>query len=446
MIEFDREHIWHPYTSMLEPLPVYPVESAEGVRIRLTDGRERVDGMASWWCAIHGYNHPVLDRAVRAQLDRMAHVMFGGLTHAPAVALAERLIALSPEPLQYVFFSDSGSVSVEVAIKMALQYWAASGRARKSRLLTIRGGYHGDTFGAMAVCDPVTGMHDQFAHVLPRHLFAPRPESRFGESLSTEDAEGFESLLREHHPEVAAVILEPIVQGAGGMWFYSADYLRHVARLCEELDVLLILDEIATGFGRTGKMLACEHAEVTPDILCLGKAMTGGTMSLAATLCCERVAKGISKDGGVLMHGPTFMANPLATAVASASIDLLEAGDWQGRVAALEAQLEQELRPLADHPEAREVRVLGAIGVVQTRRPVPVADLQRHFVEQGVWIRPFNDLVYLMPPYVTGPADVSLLTKAVASGLDFLERCPSGPGLERRPPDPGLERRSAGSG
>lgn len=427
MIEFDRRHIWHPYTSMRDPLPAYPVASAKGVRIRLEDGRELVDGMASWWCAIHGYGHPRLDAAVRSQLERMAHVMFGGLTHAPAVGLAERLLALTPEPLQHVFFSDSGSVSVEVAIKMAVQYWFAAGRERKARLLTIRGGYHGDTFGAMAVCDPVGGMHELFRPVLPQHLFARRPESRFGEPVAQEDTDDFESLLRGHHDEVAAVILEPIVQGAGGMWFYSADYLRFVADLCRELDVLLILDEIATGFGRTGRMLACEHAGVVPDILCLGKALTGGYLSLAATLTNTRVADGISAQGGVLMHGPTFMANPLATAVACASIDLLLDGGWQGQVAALESQLRRELAPLARHPGVRDVRVLGAIGVVQTHAPVPVAELQRHFVEQGVWIRPFRDLVYLMPPYVTPPADVSRLTQAIATGLDALvEERPEG--------------------
>jgi adenosylmethionine-8-amino-7-oxononanoate aminotransferase len=426
MIDFDREHIWHPYTSMLDPLPAYPVESAEGVRLRLSDGRELIDGMASWWCAIHGYGHPRLNEALRSQIDQMSHVMFGGLTHAPAVGLAQRLIDLCPEPLQHVFFSDSGSVSVEVAIKMAIQYCFATGRKRKSRLLTIRGGYHGDTFGAMAVCDPVTGMHELFTPVLPQHLFARRPESRFGEPLSARDASEFESLLREHHQDVAAVILEPIVQGAGGMWFYSAEYLRHVAELCRQLDVLLILDEVATGFGRTGRMLACEHAGVSPDILCLGKAMTGGTVSLAATLTTARVARGISADGGVLMHGPTFMANPLATAVAGASIDLLVESDWQGRVTALEGQLKAELTPLAAHAAVAEVRVLGAIGVVQTRAPVPVAALQRHFVEQGVWIRPFGDLVYLMPPYVIAPADVSQLTGAIESGLDVLEQTSSG--------------------
>ena len=422
MIDFDREHIWHPYTSMLDPLPVYPVASAEGVRIRLTDGRELIDGMASWWCAIHGYGHPRLTQALREQIDQMSHVMFGGLTHAPAVGLAERLLDLCPDPLQHVFFSDSGSVAVEVAIKMAIQYCFATGRKEKSRLLTIRGGYHGDTFGAMSVCDPVTGMHELFTPVLPQHLFAERPRSRFGEPLATGDADEIEALLHEHHERIAALILEPIVQGAGGMWFYSADYLRHVVDLCRRLGVLVIFDEIATGFGRTGRMLACEHAGVSPDILCLGKAMTGGTVSLAATLTTSDVARGISAAGGVLMHGPTFMANPLATAVACASIDLLAESDWPGRVGKLESQLNAELSPLASHPAVADVRVLGAIGVVQARCPVPVAELQRHFVEQGVWIRPFGDLIYLMPPYVTSAADVSQLTGAIATALDGLER------------------------
>ena len=417
MNAFDRDHLWHPYTSMTSPLPAYEVASASGVRLRLKDGRELIDGMASWWCVIHGYNHPELNRAIEQQLQRTAHVMFGGLTHEPAIALGRQLVSLTPEPLQHVFFSDSGSVAVEVAIKMALQYWQARGRPAKSRLLTIRGGYHGDTFGAMAVCDPVNGMHQLFRGVLPEHLFAPRPASRFGAPLAAGDLDEFERLLVTNQHDLAAVILEPIVQGAGGMWFYSADYLRGVAEVCRQHDVLLIADEIATGFGRTGKLFACEHASVTPDILCLGKALTGGYLSLAATLASGDVAEGISAGGGVLMHGPTFMANPLATAVAGRSIELLLAGPWQQRIAAIEAQLRRELGQYASHPAVADVRVLGGIGVVETREPVDVAALQSLFVERGVWIRPFGRLIYLMPPYVIDPADLTTLTSAVGAAL-----------------------------
>ena len=413
LVERDRRVVWHPYAPP-ESSPLFGVESAEGVRIRLDDGRELIDGMSSWWSAIHGYRHPAIEEAVKGQLERLPHVMFGGLTHEPAVELCERLVSMAPLRLERVFLSDSGSVGVEVAIKMALQVWQSRGQPLRRRLLTIRGGYHGDTFGAMAVCDPETGMHGLFEHSIASHLFAPRPECRFGEDCSDQDFDVFEQMLRDHQSEIAAVILEPIVQGAGGMWFYAADYLRRVRALCDEFGILLIADEIATGFGRTGRLFACEYADVSPDILCVGKALTGGTMTLAATLVSQEVSQSLGEnDPGVFMHGPTFMGNALACAAANASLSLLDRGDWQVQVGNIESQLRRELERCRSHPSVADVRVLGSIGVVELHEPVDMSVIQPAFVEQGVWIRPFGKLVYTMPPYVIGEADLRSVTGAI---------------------------------
>jgi adenosylmethionine-8-amino-7-oxononanoate aminotransferase len=418
LLAFDREHVWHPYGSLTGGLAPLPVVSAQGVRLELADGRELIDGMSSWWCAIHGYRQPALDAAITSQLGRMAHVMFGGLTHEPAVRLAERLLELAPQELDAVFFADSGSVSVEVAIKMSLQFQRAQGHHERTRLLTVRGGYHGDTFGAMAVCDPVGGMHSMFTGVLAEHVFAERPPDGFDALLDERWAEHVRALAERHAGELAAIVVEPVVQGAGGMRFHSPACVRLLRELCDELGLLLVLDEIATGFGRTGALFACEHAGVSPDVMCLGKALTGGYMTLAATLCTRRVADAISAgEGGGLMHGPTFMANPLACAVALASLELLEGADptasWRGQVPAIERGLRDGLAPARELPGVADVRVLGAIGVVQLEHPVEMAAATEAAVSHGVWLRPFRDLIYAMPPYVIDEQDLARVCEAM---------------------------------
>ena len=410
----DSEAIWHPYAPAVGGAEVFPVVSASGVRLDLADGRQLIDGMASWWCAIHGYNHPVLNRAVESQLHAVSHLMFGGLTHPPAVKLAQMLVKLTPPGLDRVFFSDSGSVAVEVAMKMAIQYWHGLNRPEKHKLLALRNGYHGDTIGAMSLCDPVTGMHYLFGDTLPKQLFAPAPQCSFDGPCTDAEMAEITTLLSDHSHEIAAVVLEPIVQGAGGMRFYSPEYLVKVRALCDHYDVLLIFDEIATGFGRTGKLFALEHADVVPDILCLGKALTGGYMTLAATLCSERICNGISNsEAGAFMHGPTFMANPLACATAIASIQLLLSQPWQRTVQRLQTELTVGLAPARKFDSVAEVRTLGAIGVIELKEPVEMRVVQPLFVERGVWVRPFGKLVYAMPPYVMGSADVATLTAAM---------------------------------
>jgi adenosylmethionine-8-amino-7-oxononanoate aminotransferase len=416
LLAFDRSHVWHPYAALPAAQPPLPVLGAAGVRLRLADGRELIDGMSSWWSAIHGYRHPALDGAVREQLGRMAHVMFGGLTHEPGVLLAQRLLTLAPDDLDRVFFADSGSVAVEVAMKMVLQYQHALGHTARRRLFTVRGGYHGDTFGAMSVCDPVGGMHSMFSGTLPLQVFAPRPPDGFDRGLDPAWAGEVGELFQRHASELAAVIVEPIVQGAGGMRFHSPACLTLLRRLCVEHDVLLVLDEIATGFGRTGALFACEHAGVSPDVMCVGKALTGGYMTLAATLCTAEVAHSISggpAGGGALMHGPTYMANPLACAVALASLELLEQNRWQEQVARIEQRLSEGLTPARELPGVADVRVLGAIGVVQMEHEVDVAAATAVAVEHGVWLRPFRDLIYTMPPYVIAEGDLAAVAGAV---------------------------------
>ena len=412
----DRKHIWHPYSALSSQLPVYPVESAQGVRLKLADGRELIDGMASWWCMIHGYNHPEMNAALEQQLSKMSHVMFGGLTHQPAAGLAEQLVSLTPESLDAVFFSDSGSVSVEVAMKMAIQYWHAKGEPKRQQFVSLRSGYHGDTFGAMSVCDPVTGMHSLFANTLPKQIFVDQPSCRFGETCSTNDIAPLEQALSKHKKGIAAVIMEPIVQGAGGMWFYSAEYLRKARELCDQYGVLLILDEIATGFGRTGRLFACEHANISPDIMCIGKALTGGYLTLAATLTSRDVHQTIDNGHpGVFMHGPTFMANPLACTAALTSIRILLDSPWQDNIARIQQELEKGLADCRGFDNVEDVRVLGAIGVVEMKQPVDMQSIVPQFVDAGVWVRPFGKLVYLMPPFVINNEDLSKLTNSVVN-------------------------------
>lgn len=414
-LQYDSKHLWHPYTSMINPLPCYAVVSADKCLLTLDNGKQLIDGMSSWWACLFGYNVAELNAAAKQQIDKMSHVMFGGLTHQPAIDLAKKLVAITPPGLNKVFLSDSGSVSVEVALKMALQYWHALEKP-KSRFLTVRNGYHGDTFGAMSVTDPEGSMHELYHDFLAKQLFAPQPGIAFDQPWDAAELDEITQLVENNHANIAAIILEPIVQGAGGMYFYHSNYLQGVRALCDKYDLLLIADEIATGFGRTGKLFACEHADISPDIICVGKAITGGYMSLAATLTTSRIAETISRGkAGVFMHGPTFMGNPLACAVANANIDKLLAFDWQTTVLNIESSLKTYLAPCAELEQVQSVRVLGAIGVVELKKAVDVAIVQKKFVELGVWIRPFGKLIYIMPPYIITPEQLQRLCQAIFS-------------------------------
>lgn len=420
-VRYDMRHIWHPYSSMKNPPVPRLVESAGGVRLRLAGGAELIDGMSSWWAVVHGYNNPHINAAVRAQLSKMSHVMFGGLTHEPAATLARRLVDMTPPRLQRVFFCDSGSVAVEVAMKMSLQYWHALGRPEKNKFATALGGYHGDTWHAMSVCDPVGGMHSMFAGGLPASFFAPRPEPAFGADWEPSSFAALEGILRAHADEIAAFVIEPIVQGAGGMRFYHPEYLRRLRALCDELSILLVLDEIATGFGRSGKMFACEYSGIEPDIMCLGKALTGGYVSFAATLASDAVADAISEGvPGLFMHGPTFMGNPLACAAANASLDLIGRGGLLERIREIEKILSDGLAPLRGSEKVADVRALGAIGVVELKKAVDMEKFQDALARRGVWLRPFGRLLYAMPPYVISDADLKTVARAM---VETVEEC-----------------------